>query len=196
MRYYVYAYIRSVTSETAEEGTPYYIGKGTKRRAYAKHYCPVPKDKSKIQFLAENLTEKDAHGLEIALITKYGRKDLGTGILHNRTDGGEGTAGSKRIPWNKGKTGVYTEKQLASMSESAKKRAPQSEETQRKKSAAMMGRPSKRKGRTGEYTHTEERKQKIAASKLGKSRPPLTEEWKENIGASMRGIPKKKKTVC
>jgi hypothetical protein len=192
MNYYVYAYLRSKTSKTETEGTPYYIGKGTKRRAYAKHYCPVPNDRTKIQFIETNLTEQEAHHLEIKLIAEYGRKDNGTGILHNLTNGGEGTSGVKRIPWNKGRTGVYTEKQLSAMSESAKKRPQQSAETQLKKSVTMAGRTSKKKGRTGEYFHTEERKQKIALSKIGKKRGPMSQDQKDKISISLTGVPKKK----
>jgi hypothetical protein len=89
--YYTYAYLR-------EDGTPYYIGKGKKGRAYSRHHrsCPTPKDKSRIIFLKKNLTEPDALKHEVYLINVLGRKDLGTGILRNLTDGGEGITNTSR----------------------------------------------------------------------------------------------------
>lgn len=91
--FYTYAYLRSKTSRTAEAGTPYYIGKGHGNRAYGHHRrTPVPKDKSKIIILKENLSEQEAFAYEKEMIKFYGRKDLGTGILMNWTDGGEGTS--------------------------------------------------------------------------------------------------------
>jgi len=96
--YYVYAYLRSKDSGTAKAGTPYYIGKGCGNRAYEQHRINgkgvwTPKDKSLIVFLQQNLTEQEAHHLEIQLIATHGRKDIKTGILENRTNGGEGVSG-------------------------------------------------------------------------------------------------------
>ena len=87
--YYVYAYLR-------KDGTPYYIGKGKGRRHIAEHKVVVPTDSTRIIFLAQNLNEFDAFELEKYYIQHYGRKDLGTGILRNLTDGGEGASGCVR----------------------------------------------------------------------------------------------------
>ena len=111
--FYVYQFLR-------EDKTPYYIGKGKDNRAWTHsswERIHSPKDRSKIEIVKSNLTESEAHSLETTLIRQYGRIDIGTGILRNISDGGEGAAGCVRseetklkiskknkgkIPWNKG----------------------------------------------------------------------------------------------
>lgn len=86
--FYTYAYLR-------EDRTPYYIGKGKGRRAWDKDRKGArrPKDNSRILILKRNLTEKEAFRHEKYMIFLLGRKNLGTGILRNLTDGGEGSSG-------------------------------------------------------------------------------------------------------
>ena len=89
-RFYVYAFLR-------EDGTPYYIGKGTGNRAWSKSGRQVsPPTDSRIVILKETLTETEAFDEEKRLIQLHGRKDLGTGCLRNLTDGGEGASGCIR----------------------------------------------------------------------------------------------------
>lgn len=99
--YYVYAYLRDKSSSTAEAGTPYYIGKGKEKRyKSSQHNVSVPKNEANIIFICTQLTESTALLIEKFWIATYGRVDLGTGILRNKTDGGE-RPGNVAV-WNKG----------------------------------------------------------------------------------------------
>jgi hypothetical protein len=85
--FYTYAYLR-------EDKTPYYIGKGKENRSRVNCGRSIHKpSEDRILILKKNLTEEEAFKHEIYMIAVLGRKDLGTGILRNRTNGGEGTSG-------------------------------------------------------------------------------------------------------
>lgn len=158
--YYTYAYLR-------EDRTPYYIGKGKGNRICRNNGrgCKKPEDKSRIIFLKQNLTEKEAFKHEIYMISVYGRKDLGTGILYNRSNGGEGPSGF-----------IRSEKQKKHLSEikKGKKAYNITEETRKKMSLSQRKR-----------THSEESKKKISLSHKGKPKPPLSKEHKEKIRNSL-----------
>ena len=87
MKFYTYLWLR-------EDGTPYYVGKGTLRRVLEQSghrvFRPIEKERIVVQ---EFPTEADAFFSERFLIAYYGRLDLKTGCLANLTNGGEGASG-------------------------------------------------------------------------------------------------------
>jgi hypothetical protein len=146
LNFYVYAYLRL-------DGTPYYIGKGSGPRAYKKSKNEVnpPKDKSRIIITHDELTELWSFAIERRLIRWYGRKDLGTGILHNKTDGGEGATGykhtlahkehmSKILTGRKGKPHTDQAKALISIAHLGKKLGPPSHQSNELRRISMQGR--------------------------------------------------------
>lgn len=93
MIFYVYRHV------TADEGIPFYIGKGSKNRANvtahrSKFWRSIVKAHGfKVEYIAKVLNEQEAFYLENFYIKLYGRKHAG-GLLVNQTDGGEGQSGA------------------------------------------------------------------------------------------------------
>jgi hypothetical protein len=82
MTFYTYMWLR-------ENGTPYYVGKGHGRRAFEnRRRVHPPKERARIVIQCW-ASEQEAFEMEQYYIRLFGRKDNGTGILHNLTDGGE-----------------------------------------------------------------------------------------------------------
>jgi hypothetical protein len=168
-RFYTYAYLR-------EDKTPYYIGKGTGKRIYSTNRSiKPPKDKSRIIYLKQNLTEEEAFRHEIYMIAVFGRKDLGTGILQNLTNGGEGMSGC--IPSEE------TKRKLSEESKGEKNNfygKTHSEETKRKQSEVKIGKNNPNYGKT----HSEESKRKISEAHKGKI---FSEETRRKISEAGKG---------
>jgi len=99
---FVYCYLR------ATDHTPYYIGIAKRAdRVTAHHTVNIPPDRRNIRILRSGLTHEEAQRWEQFYIAHYGRKDNGTGILRNQTDGGE-TGGLGRI-WSEEQRKLHAE---------------------------------------------------------------------------------------
>jgi len=154
--FYVYLWLR-------EDGTPYYVGKGTKNRAYRKHGTHKAPPLGRIVFYISK-DEADAFETEVALIWYYGRKDLGLGCLRNLTDGGENPPNCK-----------------------GKLKGPLTKEHRIKLSKSHKGKPSPNKGKT----FSEEAKRNMSLAHKGKPNPnkgkTFSEDVKHNMSLSHEG---------
>jgi len=187
--YYVYSYLR-------EDYSPYYIGKGSGNRAYTKGPKEVkpPKDRSRVKIIKESLTEEESFDVEKLYILVFGRIDLGTGILRNKTDGGDGSSGAivspeerkRRSERMKGITRPRWIYDKIAASNTGKKA---SAETRAKISAIHKGKTctEEHKRKVSEakkgFKHTEEAKQKMSAARKGKK---LSPEHVEKISKSIK----------
>lgn len=77
---------------------PFYVGKGKGRRAFktadrSKEFKEIySQGDCAVEIVDWFMHESQAHALEVELIERYGRREIG-GLLVNKTDGGEGVSG-------------------------------------------------------------------------------------------------------
>lgn len=206
-RFYVYAW-------QYPDGQTFYVGKGQGRRARRptagrnkifKHVVEKINrsgGEPRIVMWHTGLREKDAFCLEVAYIKLFGRRDIGTGVLVNLSDGGEGNGGIPTSEETRAKLSAavlgrrHTAETIAKMSiaQKGRKRSPetcenirlskigikQTPEHRAKNSAANTGRKHKpetiakmREAQMGK-THSEATRAILSAANLGKKLSPET----------------------
>lgn len=177
--YYVYYYLRSKDSSQchkAKKGSPYYVGRGIRGRAWSSlHGVHLPADPNDIVIIMDNLSIDQANQIEILHIAIWGRADIGTGILRNRTDGG-GAKGFKHTPEECRRIGERSRGKIISPETRAKisqanKMRKISAETREKHRLASTGRK-----------HTEETKKKLKEG----WKPRLTEESRKAMSLAAK----------
>ena len=152
--YYNYIYLR-------EDGTPRYVGKGCNGRAWKNHKGHLPPKNTELILTQYFESEADAFFAEEFLISYYGRKDLGTGCLRNRTDGGEGPKGY-----------IFTEEHCRNISK-AKRGHVTSSKARAKMSISQTGR-----------VHSTESRTRMSLAHLGKKN---SEEHRKHLSESLKG---------
>lgn len=174
---FVYAYLRSA------DGTPYYVGIAkAHRRPHAPHTTVVPKERHRVVILRSGLTWEQAQGWERRYIARYGRRDVGTGILRNMTDGGEGVLGMRHTAESRAKIAaggvgrVFSEGARAKIGAASKGRI-KTPETRAKLRDAQLGK-----------THTAEARAKIGAASSTRKKSPETRA-KMSAAAKLRSTP-------
>jgi len=178
MKYYVYAHY------VEGELQPFYIGKGKGNR----HKDLSPRNPAweayvsgrpvVVRILERFTDEQSALAREIELIAEYGRRDIGTGCLTNRSNGGE-------LGWS----GSIIDRERAS---NISKQLWQAEEY-REKMKEVHQRPEWRDAAVNQIQKiwdTPETREKLLASLKKRSANP---EYRKKLSESLRGRPNKVK---
>lgn len=174
-QFYVYLWLR-------KNGTPYYVGKGSGDRAYYRFkrgFHPPVSDSMIV--IMDRPSEQAAFETEKELISNWGRKDIGTGCLHNRTDGGEN-------PPKRDKPHSEEAKHKMSIAAIGRSNSP---ETRRKISESLKGRKMSDQAKINiglahkGIVFSQERRRKISAALRGRT---LSEEHRRNVSKGKIGI--------
>ena len=166
--YYVYAYLR-------EDGTPYYIGKGKGDRAYRKEAPSI----DRILIILQNLTEEQAFSNEKDFIAWYGRLDINTGILENRTHGGEGSSGFRHT--DEWKEKLKTDS-LFVTNNPGKNKSKETKEKIRQKSIELHNDPNYiKKYREGLITRVLDKELISKRTKEAMARPEVRQKYLESL---------------
>jgi hypothetical protein len=183
--FYTYLWLR-------DDGTPYYAGKGKGNRAFSSmgHRVYKPPNPENI-IVQEWPDEASAFEGEKLLIAIYGRKDLGTGILRNLTDGGEGFSNPSE-----------EKRQAMRVRNLGRINGPHSEQTRLKIGAGNRGkkrtdeeRRINREARIGKKM-SEEHRRKTSEGLRGKKRGPLSIEHRVKISAGKLGWAKRSSVIA
>jgi hypothetical protein len=170
----------------------FYVGVGKRsNRAYSiygrnKHWNnAVKKYGYRVEITHDGICYEEALSIEKYLVSFYGRADLKSGNLVNKTDGGDGVenpsfrlSGEKHPMYGK----RHRDESRHKMSASQKGRKPMSEETKKMHQLRMSGEGNPMYGRTGELSpnykrkFSDEHKSKISKAKSGKKMPNLSGE--------------------
>lgn len=170
-------------------GEPFYVGKGKKYRDTAEQgRNPIFRnivakiraggEEPVVERIFDGITEHEAFAHEVALVAKYGRKNNGTGVLANLTDGGDGVSGwvasaETRARMSAANTGKVLSEDHRAKIGAANKGKAKSEGHRANLSAANKGKALSKDARA-----------KISAANKGKV---LSEEHRAKISASLTG---------
>jgi hypothetical protein len=174
---FIYAYLRRT------DGTPYYIGLATQAHRPIRHHhksAPVPPvgERHRIRVLRSGLSREEACRWEAFYISRFGRKDLGTGILLNRTAGGDGTG--QLSPEARAKLSrLCSERMKGNTHTKGRPGTPHTEEHKRYISEVLKGRE-----------RSAEHRARISAAKKGKP-CPKNSEAQLRASAERQGVPLK-----
>ena len=180
-----------------DKDEPFYIGIGKdESRAYSKrnrtkYWHNITNKGYDIEILFDDLSYDDAKLKEIEFIKLYGRIDLGTGILCNMTDGGDGSNGFKHSKealikiGEKSKGRIKTPEQIEKWRSNMNfKRSPELTEKIRQsligKKHTEERKENQRKLRLGKKL-SEEAKRKLSEYWKGKKKGPFSEEHKQKL---------------
>jgi hypothetical protein len=202
-KFYVYTY-------SYLDGTPFYVGKGTgaRKRVHLRDakagrnnkkwavrvIAKMLREGSEpiISVVKDDLTTEEAVQLEIELIKQYGRKDIGTGILVNCTDGGDGAINVsdetkkkqtvKLIEWVKTKRIVDDEYRRKISETMTGRKLPEKHKEKLRQYYSIYGHPMKGKKQT-----VQARANMVEGQKRNSVRRPHSEFTKQKLSAKRKG---------